>query len=192
MLLTSNIFRNTRFLARTLCTTKLMQCSDLGFKNNYSPEETDRVLNAVNSYTYLELKSYNISQIRLQKILARREKQGNFKTLEDILELDGFGIKILEKFCNSIILSPPIIKPKEHDAVEARAPSATSNSSEESVDSTKKSQFITPALIEVTRNSVETIVSFHIDLNFFAWTKIFYNRDANEQMDEPKFIIEDW
>lgn len=59
-------------------------------------------------------------------------------------------------------------------------------------ESTKRAQFLTPALLEVIRNKVNTVVSFHIDLNYFAWTKFYYDRQANEELEEPKFFVDGW
>lgn len=123
--------------------------------------------------------------MRLQKILQRREKQGDFKSIEDILELDGFGIKVLEKFCNSILQSNIDVIKKEEAAVEKQ-----DAKEQQALDSFKNPQFISPAMLEYVRESISTVVSFHADLNYFAWTKFYFNR--NEKLDIPMFCVEEW
>lgn len=51
----------------------------------------------------LDMKNFSISQARIKRIVKQREKSGEFKSIEDILEIEGFGINILKKFCDSII-----------------------------------------------------------------------------------------
>lgn len=77
--------------------------NDLGFRNHYSPNENEKILSAINQCSPLEMKNFNIAQFRLSKIIQRRENFGEFKSVEELLEIEGFGIKILEKFCDSIL-----------------------------------------------------------------------------------------
>jgi len=156
--------------------------NDLGFKTSYDNDQTSKILKIVNTSSLLELKNYQISHQRIQRILKRREVKGHFECIEDLLEVDGFGIKILEKFCNSIITS----KPEDNTAEKVNAQPKTIP------ESTKRAQFLTPALLEVSRNKINTVVSFHIDLNYFAWTKFYYDRQANEELEEPKFFVDGW
>lgn len=117
--------------------------------------------------------------MRLSKLVQRRDKLGDFNTIEDLLELDGFGLKILEKFCNSIIQS------------DIKEISNGSNAEQELAlnSRNKKDAFVTPPLLEEVRNRIKSIVSFQMDLNYFSWAKITYA--PNEQV-HGKFQIEDW
>ncbi|XP_070498200.1 transcription elongation factor, mitochondrial isoform X2 [Chironomus tepperi] len=185
MLASLRIFNRLRIFphSRLLSSHAQPANNDLGFKTSYDNDQTSRILKAVNTSSILELKNYQISHQRIQRILKRRETKGHFESIEDLLEVDGFGIKILEKFCNSIINS----KPEEN----------TVNNVDNTLlktqpESTKRQQFLTPALLEVIRNKVNTVVSFHIDLNYFAWTKFYYDRQANEELEEPKFFVDGW
>jgi transcription elongation factor len=172
------LFQSSRFLSHAQPAN-----NDLGFKTSYDIDQTNRILKIVNTSSVLELKNYQISHQRIQRILKRREAKGHFKSIEDLLEVDGFGIKILEKFCNSIINS----KPEENSASKVNDPLVKTQP-----ETTKRPQFLTPALLEVIRNKVNTVVSFHIDLNYFAWTKFYYDRQANEELEEPKYFIDGW
>lgn len=46
---------------------------------------------------------------------------------------------------------------------------------------------MTPTLLEIVRNKINTIVSFHIDLDYLAWTKISYLPNETR-----KFYVEEW
>ncbi|KAM9040947.1 transcription elongation factor, mitochondrial-like [Megaptera novaeangliae] len=174
----SRLFQSSRFLSHAQPAN-----NDLGFKTSYDNDQTSRILKIVNTSSVLELKNYQISHQRIQRILKRREAKGHFESIEDLLEVDGFGIKILEKFCNSIINSKPEENSEGIDNDTLLKPQP---------ESTKRPQFLTPALLEVIRSKVNTVVSFHIDLNYFAWTKFYYDRQANEELEEPKYFIDGW
>lgn len=101
-------FRSSRLLFNNFSSTSKLcsdyeQANDLGFKNHYSAIENDKILNAINQRSLQDMRNFNISQLRLDRIIQRREKFGEFRSVEDLLEVEGFGIKILEKFCNSIL-----------------------------------------------------------------------------------------
>lgn len=54
--------------------------------------------NDCKSFYYLRSKfRYNVSQIRIKNLLNWKDKHGSFKTLNDVLEVDGLGVKVLEK-----------------------------------------------------------------------------------------------
>lgn len=124
-----------------------------------------------------DLRKFNIAQMRLIKLVERRDKFGEFRSIEEMLELDGFGIRILEKFCDSII---------QADIIEAEGISQESILNQKTP---KKDSYVTPALLEIVRNQINTIVSFHIDLNYFAWSKIRYL--PNETV-TGMFSVEEW
>lgn len=140
------------------------------------------MLSVVNSASLLELKNYQISHQRIQRLIKRRDTKGNFECIEDLLEIDGFGVKILEKFCNSVINS------KTSDSNLSKNDILIKDQSE----MPKRQQYVTPAMLEVIRTKAQTVVSFHVDLNYFAWTKFYYDRDADEQLEEPKFYVDGW
>lgn len=47
---------------------------------------------------------YNVSQSKAKKIQSWKSKMGPFKTLNEILEVDGFSEKMLHKICKNIVL----------------------------------------------------------------------------------------
>lgn len=46
---------------------------------------------------------FSLAKVRIKKLDQYRTKKGKFTNLEDVLDVDGFGIKVLEKFYNSIL-----------------------------------------------------------------------------------------
>jgi transcription elongation factor len=77
--------------------------TDLGFRNPYSAAENEKILNIINTSSMSDLRKFNIALARINRLVERREKLGDFHSIEDMLEIESFGIKILEKFCDSII-----------------------------------------------------------------------------------------
>lgn len=153
---------------------------DLGYKNHYKNEETTKILNVVNKYPPSEMKSFNISQSRINKLIQQRDRNGAYKNVEDLLELDGFGVKVLEKFCNSIL---------ERDLMNIN--NQEMNTLQDHQNLNKKHSFVTPILLENVRKSIKSIVALQVDLNYFAWTKISYNPQA-DGVNILKFHVEDW
>lgn len=160
------------------------EVTDLGYRNQYNHEEAIRILDTVNKFSPKELKNYNISQMRLNKLLHHRDIQGNFKSVEELLELEGFGVKVLERFCNSILQSE--VRECEHEEEDKAGTEKTVE-----ISYRKKNSFISPALLEAFRPTIKTVVSFQLDLNFFAWSKICYNPEATDII-AGKYYLEEW
>ena len=98
--------------------------------------------------------------------------------MQQILELDGFGIKVLEKFCDSILQTD-----EENNS--------SSSAEEKSEAISKKQSYVTPPLLEHVRKTTSTCVALNIGLNSIAWSKfrLHYNRDSSQL----KYIeVEDW
>lgn len=108
----------------------------------------------------------------------RKDKNGNFTCLDQILELDGFGIKVFEKFCDSIIQFK-----EESEKVESKKVSSSNVQ--------KKQQFVSPLLHESIRKSIKTCVSVQIGLDNISWTKFRLNH--NEDHSQIRSIVmEEW
>lgn len=151
----------------------------MDFTNSYSENQEFKILSTVNYQSDVELENYNISKARIRKISLRKEKLGNFNKVEDILELDGFGIKVLEKFCDSILKYEQELK----DSTEAK---------ESQLVTKKKQQFVSPLLLENVRKSITSCVSLHLDLSCIAWTKFKLNPKSEDNPSIKSITIEDW
>lgn len=162
-----------------LCSAIIKPKLDLNLKHNYSGAQTKRILQIINVNDEAELTKYNISKQRIKRIELRKEKMGYFTKLEQILELDGFGIKVFEKFCDSILET-------KEDSDQQKAKQVAS-----AVASLKKPQFINPILHESVRKSVKTCVSLNLGLDNIAWTKFRLN--FADESNSIKYInVEDW
>lgn len=167
----------SRFLSSEEPATK--KSNSLEFNNSYSENQEFKILSTVNYQSDVELESYNISKARIRKISLRKQKMGNFKKVEEILELDGFGVKVLEKFCDSILKYEQQLK----DSTEAN---------ESQLVTKKKQQFVSPLLLENVRKSITSCVSLHMDLSCIAWTKFKLNPKSDEDPSIKSISIEDW
>lgn len=56
----------------------------------------------ISDRTFL-INRFNISQSRIKNLNSWKTKKGPFRSLSDILEVEGLSIKILEKLCVNII-----------------------------------------------------------------------------------------
>ena len=167
----------SRFLSSDEPVTKKL--NSLDFHNSYNENQEFKILSTVNYQSDVELENYNISKARIRKISLRKQKMGNFSKVEEILELDGFGIKVLEKFCDSILKSEQQLK----DSTEAN---------ESQLVNKKKQQFVSPLLLENVRKSITSCVSLHMDLSCIAWTKFKLNPKSYDDLSIKSIIIEDW
>lgn len=98
---------------------------------------------------------YSIAKFRLQRILGWKQQHGQFSSLNEILELDDFGVKILEKFCQSIV----------QDSSEA-------GGSRESSAVQKTSQILTPKLTVEKRNKVRSLCSVQVGIDSVSWCRV--------------------
>lgn len=137
----------------------------------------------MNEKSELELSHFNLSKERARKIAIRKQKVGEFNRIEDILELDGFGVKVLEKFCNSILSNPE--KTKQEEIIEDEGSSALSQ---------KKVTYVTPPIVNNVRNRITSCVAFHVDLNYIGWSRLTVeNSDKSAVISNMnKIVLDDW
>lgn len=80
---------------RKFC-TKIPQPASAWFGNRYSKEENAKILASVNGLSMPELAKF-VSKARAQRIKKFQTDRGTITHLDQILTLDGFGIKVLGK-----------------------------------------------------------------------------------------------
>lgn len=103
---------------------------------------------------------YDISQNRVKKIYDYRTKKSKFQQLEDCLQLDGFGEKILDKFYDSILGN----KVKR---VERRLASVVS-----------------PKLLDEFRTTIRTCCALNVSVNSISWSRIEIESDRQFKITE--------
>lgn len=102
---------------------------------------------------------YNISKYRLKKIEGWRKKFGTFMSLDQVLELDGFGITVLRKFYDSIVESPKNLEVDAQKAIK------------------KDVKFTTPIFPVNVIPKVQSCVSLYVGLDFVTWAKFKIVKD---------------
>ena len=71
--------------------------------SEYSPPQTDGKIN-INTASSEQLQKLDgIGPGKAEKIIKFREEYGNFEVIEDIMKVDGIGIKTFEKIKDDII-----------------------------------------------------------------------------------------
>ncbi|EAT39642.1 AAEL008584-PA [Aedes aegypti] len=131
----------------------------LGFPCAYSEEETRKILNKLNEEDVEQLYKYNISKFRLKKIEGWRKKFGTFMSLDQVLELDGFGITVLRKFYDSIVKNP--------EDVEAAAQKVVK----------KDVKFTTPIFPVNIIPKIQSCVSLYVGLDYVTWARFKLSKD---------------
>ncbi|TMW41048.1 hypothetical protein DOY81_013871 [Sarcophaga bullata] len=75
----------------------------------YTPQEEQKILEIVNNYKLNELLCYDITKGRANKLLAWRMRNGLLNNLNDIFSIEGFGLKVADKFYQSLLQEPKAI-----------------------------------------------------------------------------------
>lgn len=127
-------------------------------KNNYTAEQNQQLLARINDLSALELSKY-ISKSRANRIKALQEKDGRISNIGQLLYLDGFGQKVLDKFCDNLL----------------------SEDTERSVKEPAKrvSQYSTPKLDESTRKDLKSCLGVNVSLSCVSWAKLYLDEPMN-------------
>lgn len=139
-----------------------------------------------------------ISKARIKKITMFREKYGEFKSLNTLLELDGFGVKVLERFCDSVLKKSSIEASvdQENRASSKEMKSLDTSSEKEFSDILiKKQSFVNPVLLEKVRKEIRSIVAVQVDLSCISWTKLSLTADESpteSDHSDTAIFVEDW
>lgn len=163
----------------TVGTAKL---KTLDIANKYSTTDVGRILGAINAaQTLAELQCYDITKGRAQTIRAWRNKNGPIQSVEQMLELDGFGVKNLDKFCASILRDDGA----DGDALKAGAAVAAVRQST-APTSIRQQQFTTPALADSLRHKIRTCTALHVGISSITWAQLQLNAGSSGDTDNGK------
>jgi transcription elongation factor len=156
------------------------------------------VLNIVNDHSEVELGNFVISKARIKKITMFREKYGKFKSLDTLLELDGFGVKVLERFCDSVLRKSPtdVSVDQENRTSSLKMKNLDDPSEKEFNDILiKKQSFVNPVLLEKVRKDIRSVVAVQVDLSCISWTKLALTDDEStteSDSNNAAIFVEDW
>ncbi|GAB0089525.1 Transcription elongation factor, mitochondrial [Sergentomyia squamirostris] len=123
---------------------------DFSFKHSFTNDEVRKILNTVNSSSLEELSRFSIAKSRVEKIIGWRSENGKFRELDCLLELDDFGGKILQKFCQSIL------KEDKKDQISKQ----------------KITRMVVPKLSEEARENIESCCSVQIGVDSVSWCRM--------------------
>ncbi|XP_055371891.1 transcription elongation factor, mitochondrial isoform X2 [Condylostylus longicornis] len=131
-----------------------------GLSKTFNQNDEESVLNVINNSTEKELISLGIAKTRSQRIVAWREVNGQFKNMNDLISINGIGIKIVEK------LAHQILNPKCEDR----------NNFENGKKKTKVGmQYSIPPIPESLRMHMKTCLSLYIGVSTISWTRFELN-----------------
>ncbi|XP_058461672.1 uncharacterized protein LOC131436781 [Malaya genurostris] len=148
-----------RFFPVSVRNFNVRSTTKLGFPCSYTEEETRKILNTLNEQNVEHLYKYDISKSRLKRIEVWRRKFGMFISLDQVLQLDGFGVTVLRKFYDSIVESP-----KDVNAVSSRVIK-------------KDAKCTIPVFSANLIPKVQNCVSLYIGLDFVTWAKFQITED---------------
>ncbi|KAJ9592701.1 hypothetical protein L9F63_015618, partial [Diploptera punctata] len=149
----------TVLLKQRLCHTK--QISSI-YQSRYNNKEEDEILQVINNYSSDELSRFDITRSRITNLQRFRRKRGPFSTLSEILEVDGLGVKVLERLCDSILK----YSSQEYDI---------HDESEivkhlKALNRKSKIQVVTPPINHEQLTKMKTAVGVHIGGSAVTWT----------------------
>lgn len=114
---------------------------------------------------------FNLSIARAQKVSMWKTKHGSFKEIQQMLELDGFGEKILNKFCSSII--------NRNDCKEIKSSPKTST-----LDMDRKiNLYCNPRLNYMTRSQIKSCLGVYVHAGGISWTKLTLHENKPMTLD---------
>ncbi|KAI4470707.1 hypothetical protein MML48_1g09236 [Holotrichia oblita] len=126
------------------------------FEDKFTAVEKERILTTLNSSNSDALSKFNITQGRLKNLINWKNKKGPFTTLSDVLEVDGLGINILDKLCQSILSNEEIDSSKQKNLV---------------VNKSKKN-ILLPNLNKKETDNLTSAVGLHIESTGISWAKL--------------------
>lgn len=143
---------NLRTLQCHAISSYIKQTSIRYISANFTDEQSKKILETINTKNDEELLQFRISKGRAVKIQQWKHKNGSFDKVEQLLNLDGFGLKMLQKFGESILNDNPY---------KSLTTAATKQKS--------TSTLTTPQVTESIRQQVKSFVSIHIGVSSVTW-----------------------
>ncbi|XP_066258817.1 uncharacterized protein [Euwallacea similis] len=161
-MLIEQIYRRINYNSVSKCIRLLCTHSNVDFyaKDNFTPEQHCKILQTLNDSPPEILSRYRISNARIKSLLEWKLRRGHFKTLKEVLEVDGFGENSLEDVCKRIV----------------------NNSLSKSKSSSLKynkyfKHLVFPEMDPHLSTVLKTAVAIYIDATGIGWVTL--NRNAN-------------
>lgn len=135
------------------------------YLSRYNSKEQKQILQILNESTAEEMSRFDVSKGRINSLQQFRRKRGQFCTLDEVLEVDGLGVKVLERLCDSIlnqISGSEMEMSVEMSQVQKWAKPTKSH----------RSQLLTPTLHFDQKKAVQSAVGIHIGVSALTWAHI--------------------
>ncbi|XP_044272006.1 uncharacterized protein LOC123015953 [Tribolium madens] len=156
MLFIKGQFFKTRLFSKTarFFSSDLMpNLSQFSIEPKFNNAEQEKILNILNESNKDQLQCFNVAQTNIKKIENYKKRNGPFKSLNELLEVDGLSVKMLEKMCKQLIL----------DSTNPNVKTTTN-------ENKKTRQILTPQL--PTSTDLSTAVGIHLAPMGVSWAKI--------------------
>ncbi|KAH1001389.1 uncharacterized protein LOC109533090 [Dendroctonus ponderosae] len=144
-------------LIRPLCSKAILNETslDFSFREQFSSEEHSKILQTINESSPEELSRYKISNGRLKGITDWKQTKGPFKSVGEVLEVDGFGEKALKDICKRIV---------DNNLCETKLANARQYKNIKNL--------VLPELSSTLTQTLEDVVAIHLDPSGIGWSKI--------------------
>lgn len=158
------LFKIQRINFVTIARYSVIPTSDqdlFNFKSNFTEEEQIKILNIINEPNS-QLSRFKVSQFRIKNIETWKNKKGPFRSLGEILEVEGLGEKLLQKLCEDIVNEK------------------TTDLSSVNISNGKIGRFkhlVTPVIGGNIINNLSSGVGVHLSPTGISWAKL--NREEN-------------
>lgn len=130
------------------------------FKSNFSEEQQIKILNTLNDSNTNHLSRFHVPQNRIKNIHAWKNKKGPFRSLHEVLEVDGLGEKLLHRICEDIIN-------EKYD--NTRDPTELSKNN---VKNKRQKQIVIPPINGLILNKLTSAVGVHLSPIGISWAKL--------------------
>ncbi|XP_056631786.1 transcription elongation factor, mitochondrial [Diorhabda sublineata] len=131
------------------------------FKSNFSKEEQTKILNTLNDSNTNHLSRFRVPKNRIKNIHSWKNKKGPFRSLHEVLEVDGLGEKLLHRICQDIIN-------EKCDNNILDSTELTKNNSKNK----RQKQIITPPINGQILNKLTSAVGVHLSPIGISWAKL--------------------
>ncbi|XP_063919875.1 uncharacterized protein LOC135134917 isoform X2 [Zophobas morio] len=128
---------------------------DLMLQPKFSNAEKEKILSILNGSNSDQLMCFNIAQNKIRNLENYKKRKGPFKSLDELLDVDGLSVKTLEKLCKQIITD-----------------TAVQNGKSVNNDNKKIKQLFVPQLPSSVIDTLGSSVGIHLAPMGVSWAKI--------------------
>ncbi|BFF96808.1 transcription elongation factor mitochondrial [Drosophila madeirensis] len=133
----------------------------------YTDEERQKILARINDTSIDHMLSYDITKGRASKLHSWRTRNGPLRDVNDILFVEGFGLKVAKKFFRSLLEPEGARRGSEGNSIQKPK-------------SIRTAPFITPGMDEGQRTRIVSSVGVRIGVTSVSWARIEIGKNDKE------------